>query len=248
HKLSAKQLTDEREEAFKRSPELEQAWFDELVEAEGSQAFLNATQNYPTLAGQKANLYKCFLPVAWANVNGQGVSGFLHPEGIYDDPKGGGFRREVYKRLRAHFQFQNQRILFPIGDRVKFSTNVYGPMREVPSFNNIANLFVPQTIDASFADDGQGMVGGIKDEETGDWNQVGHRDRIIEIGLHELALFAQLYDEAGTDALEARLPALHARQLMVVLDKFAAQPRRLGDMKGQYYSTQHWNEVNAQQD
>src|SRR5690554_1701701 len=105
HKLSAKQLTDEREEAFKRSPELEQAWFDELVEAEGSQAFLNATQNYPTLAGQKANLYKCFLPVAWANVNEQGVSGFLHPEGIYDDPKGGVFRREVYQRLRAHFQY-----------------------------------------------------------------------------------------------------------------------------------------------
>jgi hypothetical protein len=248
HKLSAKQLTDEREAAFERSPQLKQAWFAELAEAEGSQAFLNATQNYPQLAGQKANLYKCFLPRAWANVNGQGVSGFLHPEGIYDDPKGGGFRREVYRRLRRHFQFQNQRILFPIGHRVKFSTNVYGPVREVPSFNNIANLFVPQTIDAAFAHDGQGLVGGIKDEETGDWNQAGHRDRIIEIGQHELALFAQLYDEAGTDALEARLPALHARQLMAVLDKFAAQPRRLGDLKGQYYSTQHWNEVNAQQD
>lgn len=90
HKLSAKQLTDEREAAFERSPQLQQAWFAELAEAEGSQAFLNATQNYPQLAGQKANLYKCFLPRAWANVNEQGVSGFLHPEGIYDDPKGGG--------------------------------------------------------------------------------------------------------------------------------------------------------------
>src|SRR5690606_41513803 len=107
-------------------------------------------------------------------------------------------------------------------------------MRAVPSFNNIANLFVPQTIDASFADDGQGMVVGIKDEETGDWHQVGHRDRIIEIGLHELALFAQLYDEAGTDALEARLPALQARQLIVVLRKFAAQTGRTGDMKSQH--------------
>src|SRR5690606_28655482 len=121
-------------------------------------------------------------------------------------------------------------------------------MRAVPSFNNIANLFVPQTIDASFADDGQGMVGGIKDEETGDWNQVGHRDRIIEIGQHELALFAQLYDEAGTDALEARLPALHARQLTNVLEKFAAQPRRLGDLKGQYFSTVMFDETYAQRD
>lgn len=89
HNLSAKQLTDEREAAFVRSPELEHAWFAELTEAEGSQAFLNATQNYPQLKGLQTNLYKCFLPRAWANVNGQGVSGFLHPEGIYDDPKGG---------------------------------------------------------------------------------------------------------------------------------------------------------------
>ena len=256
HKLSAKQLTDEREEAFKRSPELEQAWFDELVEAEGSQAFLNATQNYPTLAGQKANLYKCFLPVAWANVNEQGVSGFLHPEGIYDDPKGGVFRREVYPRLRQHFQFHNEMGLFAeVHHATIYSINVYGPQRSKPDFRHIANLFIPQTVDICFAHDGQGQVPGIKEEvETASgviktvWNTNGHRDRIIKIGQHELALFAQLYDEAGTDALEARLPALHARQLMVVLDKFAAQPRRLGDIKGQYYSTQHWNEVNAQQD
>lgn len=256
HKLSAKQLTDEREAAFERSPELQQAWFAEMAEAEGSQAFLNATQNYPQLAGQKANLYKCFLPRAWANVNGQGVSGFLHPEGIYDDPKGGEFRREVYPRLRQHFQYINEVNLFAeVDHHTKFSANVYGPFDEHVHFNHFANLFIPQTVDISFAHEGQGHVPGIKDEvESASgaiktvWNTNGHRDRIIEIGQHELALFAQLYDEAGTDALEARLPALHARQLMAVLDKFAAQPRRLGDLKGQYYSTQHWNEVNAQQD
>jgi len=80
------------------------------------------------------------------------------------------------------------------------------------------------------------------------WNTNGHRDRIIEIGQHELALFAQLYDEAGTNALEARLPALHARQLTNVLEKFAAQPRRLGDLKGQYLSLEMWHETNAQKD
>ena len=255
HKLSAKQLTDERKAAFERSPQLQQAWFDELAEAEGSQAFLNATQNYPQLAGQKANLYKCFLPRAWANVNAQGVSGFLHPEGIYDDPNGGGFRREVYNRLRRHFQYTNVRLLFAeIMIWVKFSVNIYGPCRDEPKFDSISNVFDPSTVDACYQSDGSGPVPGIKsgigDEESskGSWELTGHRDRILEIGQHELALFAQLYDEAGTDALEARLPALHTRQLMAVLDKFAAQPQRLGDLKGQYYSTQHWNEVNAQQD
>lgn len=256
HKLSAKQLTDEREQAFERSPELEQAWFAELAEAEGSQAFLNAIQNYPQLKGVQTNLYKCFLPRAWANVNGQGVSGFLHPEGVYDDPKGGAFRREVYPRLREHFQYINELNLFAeVDHHAKFSANVYGPYDERVHFNHLANLFIPQTADICFAHEGQGQVPGIKEEIEADngavktvWNTNGHRDRIIVIGQHDLALFAQLYDEAGTDALEARLPALHARQLTSVLEKFAAQPRRLGDLKGQYLSLEMWHETNAQKD
>ncbi|WP_305858043.1 Eco57I restriction-modification methylase domain-containing protein [Balneatrix alpica] len=256
HKLSAKQLTDEREEAFARSPQLEQAWFTELAEAEGSQAFLNATQNYPQLKGVQTNLYKCFLPRAWANVNEEGVSGFLHPEGIYDDPKGGAFRREVYRRLRCHFQFVNVKKLFAeILHWVTYSVNVYGPAREAPKFISLANTFLPATIDNSIAHDGRGEVLGIKEEATDAegklktmWNINGHRDRIIEIGQKELALFAQLYDEPGTDPLEARLPALHARQLIKVLEKFAAQPRRLGDLKGQYFSTVMFDETYAQRD
>lgn len=247
HKLSAKQLADEREAAFERSPELEQAWLAELGEAEGSQSFLNAMQNYPQLKGVQTNLYKCFLPRAWANVNGQGVSGFLHPEGIYDDPNGGGFRREVYHRLRAHHQYQNEKGLFPIGNRNKFSVNISGPYREEISFDNIANLFMPHTVDGCYTDPVGRKVGGIKNEQD-EWNLEGHPDRIIEVGRHELALFAQLYDEAGTDPLQARLPALHARQLTHVLEKFAAQPRRLGDLKGQYLSLEMWHETNAQQD
>lgn len=248
HKLSAKQLTDEREAAFERSPQLQQAWFAELAEAEGSQAFLNATQNYPQLAGQKANLYKCFLPRAWANVNRQGVSGFLHPEGIYDDPNGGGFRREVYRRLRAHHQYQNERGLFPIGNRNKFSVNISGPYREQVSFDNIANLFMPHTVDGCYTDPAGRRVGGIKNEQD-EWNLEGHPDRIIEVGQHELALFAQLYDEAGTDALEARLPALHARQLLAVLDKFAKVPRTVRSLGNTIRTVDvHFDETQAQKD
>ncbi|NVZ57746.1 hypothetical protein HX797_15875 [Pseudomonas edaphica] len=255
HKLSAKQLTDQREAAFKRSPQLQQAWFGELAEAEGSQVFLNAPQNYPQLKGVQTNLYKCFLPRAWANANEQGVSGFLHPEGVYDDPKGGLFRRELYPRLRAHFQFINETKLFAeVHNQTLFSINIHGPISE-PSFKHVSNLFVPNTIDQSFAHDGIGQVPGIKEEmELPDgrvkvkWSFGGHRDRIIEVGQHELALFSQLYDETGTDALEARLPALHARQLTNVLEKFAAQPRRLGDLKGQYFSTVMFDETYAQRD
>ena len=80
------------------------------------------------------------------------------------------------------------------------------------------------------------------------WGTSGHAERIIHVTPHELALFARLYDEAGTDPLEARLPALHARPLVGVLEKFAAQPRRLGDLRGEYYSLEMWHETNAQND
>jgi len=92
-KVSASDLAKLRAEAFAQFPDLQDAWTDELQEAEGTQNFLNAVQNYPLLKGMPANLYKCFMPLAWRLNSAQGVSGLLHPEGPYDDPKGGHFER-----------------------------------------------------------------------------------------------------------------------------------------------------------
>lgn len=199
------------------------------------------------LRGVQTNLYKCFLPQAWSRSSDKGVSGFLHPEGVYDDPKGGEFRKALYPRLRAHYQYQNEKALFPIGNRNKFSANIFGTYTEIPQFDHISNLFVPQTIDGCYQDPGNKNVGGIKNDND-EWNLVGHPDRVITVSRAELALFSRLYDEEGTDPLAARLPALHARQLMSVLHKFAAQPRRLGDLKGEYFSTVMFDETNAQND
>ncbi|MGH8145562.1 MAG: Eco57I restriction-modification methylase domain-containing protein [Rhodanobacteraceae bacterium] len=254
-KMSAPQLAKLREATFERIPELKQAWTEEFEESEGTQNFLNAQVNYPELLGVQTNLYKCFLPRAWSNGSVQGVSAFLHPEGIYDDPKGGAFRRAMYPRLRDHFQFVNEKKLFAeVHNETLFSINVYGPSGE-PNFVNVANLFVPASLDMSFRHDGSGDVPGIKDEielPAGRvlvrWSLEGHRDRILHLGKNELALFARLYDEAGTEALEARLPSLHARQLLGVLQKFANQPRRLGDLQDEYLSLEMWHETNAQND
>ena len=82
-------LTDMRDGAFEQYDGLRQSWMTELEQSEATQSFLNAKQNYPTLAGQQTNLYKCFLLQAWMIGGTGGVSGFLHPEDLYDDPKGG---------------------------------------------------------------------------------------------------------------------------------------------------------------
>ncbi|MGL5739821.1 MAG: hypothetical protein ACRCYJ_13335, partial [Plesiomonas shigelloides] len=248
-KLSASNLVKLREQTFARIPALENAWRSEYEGCEATQNFLNALQNYPVLKGTQTNLYKCFLPQAWRLGSNNGVASFLHPEGIYDDPKGGLLRAQIYPRLRAHFQFQNQHMLFPIGHRVKYSINIYtAKSQEIIGFTNIANLFSPKTIGLCFEHDGSGVVGGIKNDETADWDESGHQSRILQVDIQKLALFASLYDDAGTSALEARLPSLHAEQLVAVLEKFAAQPQRLGDLQGEYLSLEMWHETNQQTD
>ncbi|MEA4615866.1 class I SAM-dependent DNA methyltransferase [Klebsiella pneumoniae] len=245
-KLSASKLATLRVDTFNQIPALEAAWRSEYEGCEGMQNFLNAQQNYPVLRGVQTNLYKCFLPQAWRLGAQKGVAGFLHPEGIYDDPKGGLLRASVYPRLRAHFQFQNEKGLFPIGNRNKFSINLYATTAASIGFSNIANLFMPQTIDGCYVLSDK-PVGGIKNDQD-DWNLEGHPDRLLQINEELLELFSRLYDDEGTPSLEARLPALHAIQLITVLDKFAAQPIRLGDLQNEYLSTVMFDETYAQRD
>lgn len=157
HKLTATRIAELRSEAFKQNEKLLPAYYDEYTDIAGSQNFLNATVNYAVLAGQQTNLFKCFLPQAWMINSPKGVSGFLHPEGVYDDPKGGILRRDIYTRLRYHFQFQNAFILFPIAHREKFSINIFGTKGQT-SFNHISNLFTTSTIDESFNQIGRAHV------------------------------------------------------------------------------------------
>ena len=247
-KLNSTEIANLRAEAFAEFKGLQASWTAELEEAEATQSFLNAAQNYPLLKGMKANLYKCFLPLGWMLTCRTGVAGFLHPEGPYDDPEGGPLREAIYQRLRFHFQFVNVKKLFQeVLHWVKYSVNIYGAKNEIVSFSSISNLYIPQTVDACFAHDGSGLSGGLKTIE-GEWDISGHRDRIVQVDETQLKVFAQLYDVTGTIFSRARLPAIHAERLSSVLLKLAAYPRRLGDLDDDYYSTQHWNEKNAKDD
>ncbi|MCY4014386.1 MAG: hypothetical protein OXG82_16910 [Gammaproteobacteria bacterium] len=246
HKHSAAEMTGMRDGAFNRLPGLRDDWIRDVEDSEGSQAFLNASQNYAVLARQKTNLYKCFVARAWMLTDESGVAGFLHPEGVYDDPNGGKFRQAVYERLRCHFQFVNERKLFAeVHHDTTFSVNVYGRLRSSPKFDHISNLYLPSTIDATLDHNGGGTVPALKDA-AGRWNTSGHQSRALAVDASALAAFASLYEESETPPNQGRLPALHSRELLGVVRKLADHPRRLSDLKGSFCATPHWNETNAQ--
>jgi hypothetical protein len=249
-KISASDLAKLRAEAFERFDGLQQVWTEELQEAEGTQNFLNAMQNYPLLKGVQTNLYKCFMPLAWMLNSLSGVTGLVHPEGPYDDPNGGVLREVIYSRLRKHFQFQNQLQLFSgTNDHGKmyFGLHIYGPFRNKIEFDQISNLYAPSTIDACYNHDGNGYVGGIKND-NGHWDISGHKDRIVHINEKSLASFARLFDDPGTSSRRARLPGLHAGTLNSVIKKLDNHLGKFSDLGDYYFATPMWNETGQQHD
>lgn len=215
---------------FMENPTLKELYISEQTEQACSTAFLNAYCNYPLLVGQQTNLYKCVLENTMDLASeGNGYIGLLTPESIYDDPKGQPLRREMYRRLRYHFQYQNELRLFAeVDHHTVYGDQLLGPRRSSsPRFASLSNLFHPNTVDACFAHDGHGICGGIKDE-NGNWNTSAHRDRIVEITDKELQVLSDTFED-GTTGDCAKLVSLHSKEIINVLKKISDFPKHVID-------------------
>ena len=240
HKLTAPETAVRRKKELE-DPETLHAYVSEYESLTGQKNFLNAAQNYAVLSGQKANLYKCFLPQAWAFTGNSGVSAFVHPDGVYDDSNGGLLREKLYPRLRYHFSFSNMLKLFAeVDGHTVFSLNVYGKEQRDISFDHIANLFAAYTVDDCFDGDADAPLPGIK--EDGAWCTRGHPLRVVRVERKELSLFARVFDGSG-NFRQAKLPALHAEPLLSVLSVFENREGTIGSLGDGVYSTTLWNET-----
>lgn len=243
--LTATQTVQHRAEVLEKAT-TRLLYFSEYQSTTGMQGYLNAVQNYADLKGQQTNLFKCFLPQAWLFCDKEGVSAFIHPDGVYDDPKGGVLREKLYPKLRQHFQFTNELKLFAeVDHHTSFSLNIYCNTNNY-EFDNIANLFDVSTIEQCYDNSIIDRVPGIKDENN-KWSVKGHPGRVIHVRKKELELFAKLFD-GSNNWKQARLPVLHAKALVDVLECFAVQKKTLGDMKDEIFTTEMWHETNAQKD
>ncbi|UAB74527.1 hypothetical protein [Mesoflavibacter sp. SCSIO 43206] len=222
-------------EKLKGNQHLEDLLFNESIAATSTQEFMGTPQNYNLLTGQKNNLYKCVLNNSIEVLNTDGYAGLVHPEGIYDDPRGRKLRKDLFQRLVYHFQFKNELILFSeVHHETIFSLNIYSGEKSSISFFNINNLFHPSTINLSFQHSGVGLPSGIKSYDENEkklvWNILPHKSRIVEIDIISLMTLSTLFENSDKWQ-SAKLVSIHTREILSVLSKLADFEGKVSDEK-----------------
>ncbi|MEZ4383402.1 MAG: hypothetical protein R3A79_18880 [Nannocystaceae bacterium] len=245
-KLTAKKVADRRAEVLS-TPHARREYLADFATSAGHQSYLNAPTNYPLLKGVQANLYKIFLVRGMELASREGATGMLHQPGIFDDPRGGRLREHLLSRARLVARFKNSLFLFSeIHDLTQFCISTLQNRHSHECILS-SNLLHPSTLDGSYRHDGIGPVPGIRDNR-GHWDLRPHRSRLVKVDADVLALFARLYDPPGTPPEEARLPVVHSQEILSVLRRFADAPRKLADLEGEYFCTEHFHETNQQKD
>jgi len=163
----------------------------------------------------------------------------VHPETHFTDEKAGHLRGSTYTRLRRHWQFKNELMLFrEIDDQVVYGIHVYGAAGAV-HFANAVSLYHPDTVIRSSSHDGSGEQPAIKDPE-GRWDVRPHRDRIISVTTPTLRTWHDVLESDDVPVEQSRMVYAVNRAVADVLSKLAAAPR-IGDL-GLQFST-GWNET-----
>ena len=228
-----------------RDSVIRESYIHEYISVSGQQNFMSAAQNYSLLLGMKTDLYKCFLPQAWLFGNAKSVCGFVHPDGVFEDPNGNILRKALYPRLRLHYQFSNELKLFEGVHHSKcFSLNIYSNILS-PEFEMIGNLYSVNTIEECYQPSKVAIM-GIKDNE-GNWNVSGHPNRRVKISKEELVIFARVFDNSKQWE-SARLPVIHTQSLLEVIRCFARQPRNIGSLGDDVFPSIMWDETKSQKE
>lgn len=187
-------------------------------------AVLGDATRFPHLVGQQPDLYRGFMERTWANAAHGGIVSLIHPESHFTEKKAAPLRAGAYRRLRRHWQFINELVLFDVHDLVKYGIHIYGTKAEEPCFISAASLYHPKTVLDSLRHDGTGPLPGLKDD-NGNWDLRSHRDRIITVDMDTLKLWHSILEEPESPIINSRTVYTVNTDAAAVLKKLSAAPR-----------------------
>lgn len=222
---------------------------NENIEIDSLGEFLGAFQNYSSLNGQQADLFKSILLNSLFLLNNYGSAGLIHPQTVFEDSKGDALRKLLYQRLDYLFQFRNELTLFPIGHSRQFSLCIYnGKNNDSANFKAIFNVFHPSTINACFNGNAASLeIPGIKyynpKEAKYTWDLSGHPKRIISFNNETLETLSLIEGGSKTKFKTPKFLALHTQNDLNALNSLFNTKKRVNQLKD-YDITEGWHETN----
>ena len=200
-------------------------------------AYVGSPVNYPHLAGLQPDLYRCFMELTWRNGSCKGSIGLIHPETHFTDEKAGLLRSATYSRLRRHWQFVNELVLFEIDHHVTYGVHVYGASRGV-GFEMATSLYHPDTVIRSMSHDGTGEEPGLKGPD-GKWDLRPHRNRITTVTEVALRTWHAVLEDDSMPVHQTRMVYAVNRATAAVLEKLSHSPR-IGELELEF--SRGWDE------
>ena len=185
--------------------------------------YLGSAQAYPLLAGLQPDLYRCFMEQTWEHSSGHGVITLIHPETHFTDQKAGLLREHTYLRLRRHWQFINELMLYDIDHHVRYGVHAYGSPTSA-NFIMASSLYHPDTVERSLKHDGSGDEAGLKDPE-GNWDIRPHRKRIINVTDETLSVWHAIMEDDSVPMRQTRMVYTVNSTAAEVLATLSHQPR-----------------------
>jgi len=217
-----------RDETLASAPNIGR-YLKDLSAWAGISSHLGSPVQHPLLVGVQTNLYTNFMETTWRHAAQNGAIGLIHPEGHFSDAKAGLFRAQAYRRLRRHWQFINELMLFEdVGDQKTYGIHVYSSPRPI-KFMQMCSLYSPETADDSLVAGPGGDIPGIQ-YPWGGWDLRPHPSRVTNIDESVLSQWALLFDAPGTPADQARLLRPLTQEHIEVLAVLAQQETRLSDV------------------
>ena len=178
-----------------------------FVSTKGGIEAISSNVMNPFVGGGVTNLYHCFIDLSFRLISKDGSAALIHQDGHLISSKMRELRKNWYARISRHFKFRNEikhKMFSEIGNRVRFSLNVYRGTPGSVKFDAFCDAFLVSQIEDSYSHDGTGEVGGIK-KEDGTWNTSGHKLRILEIDQDVLEIIGLLSEPGGVPVDESRL-------------------------------------------